>query len=42
MNLDHYPIEAYKIAYVSSRLGGDAVDYVYTRKRPSSTLPFLT
>ena len=42
MNLDYYPTEAHKMAYVSSRLGGDATDYVYTRKRPSSTLPFLT
>ena len=42
MNLDYYPTEAYKIAYISSRLGGDAADHVYIRKRPGSTLPFLT
>ena len=42
MNADHYPSEAVKIAYVSSRLDSDAAEYVYTRKRPGSTLPFLT
>ena len=42
MNSDHYPTEAHKIAYISSRLGGDTADHVYTRKRPGSTLPFLT
>ena len=42
MNIDYYPSKVAKIAYISSRLDSDVVEYIYTRKRLGSTLPFLT
>ena len=42
MNIDYYLSKVAKIAYVSSRLDSDAVEYIYTRKRLGSTLLFLT
>ena len=30
MNIDYYLIKVAKIAYVSSRLDGDAAEYIYT------------
>ena len=42
INIDYYLSKVAKIAYISSRLDGDVVEYVYTRKRLGSTLSFLT
>ena len=35
-NGDHYPTESFKIAYIITRLGGDARGHVSTRRRFTS------
>ena len=41
-NADHYSTEKSRIAYVLTRLGGDAVTYTYHRREKNAANPYLT
>ncbi len=41
-NADHYPTEKLRIAYVTSRLGGDADEQTYAKRRIDALSPYLS
>ena len=41
-NADHYPTEKLRIAYVASRLGGDADEQTYAKRRIGAPSPYLS
>ena len=41
-NADHYSTEKSRIAYVLTRIGGDAVTYTYHRREKNAVNPYLT
>lgn len=40
INDDHYPSEVARMAYAVSRLGGDAFEHTYARRRPGNPDPY--
>ena len=42
INHDHYDSERAKIAYILSRLGGEAAEHTYARKNSKSNNPYVT
>ncbi len=42
VNADHYPTEKLRIAYVAFRLGGDADEQTYAKRRIGALSPYLS
>ena len=42
LNQDHFPTEAFRIEYVISRLGGEAIEHTLCRRRDAARNPYRT
>ena len=42
LNKDHDPIEAFRVEYIMSRLGGKAVTYTIPKRRENAGNPYIS